>query len=61
VRERLEAIVGRIPRAHLCAELESGLGDAGVVPGDLDGLGDRTELLDHALTEFAGELRLRNA
>jgi hypothetical protein len=61
VREGLETLVGRIPRAHPCAELEAGLGDTWVVPQDLDGLGHRTELPGHAFTEFARELRLGNA
>ena len=61
VRERLEARVSRIPRAHLCAELQRGLGDGGVVPRDLDRFGHGTEVLDHVVAELRGELGLRNA
>jgi len=61
VREHLQAPVDRIPCADLAAELQVGLGDPGVVPHHLHGLGHGTEPHDHLLAQLTGKLRLRNA
>src|SRR5215467_3939405 len=61
VRERLEARVGRVPRAYLSRELLARRGHFGVVVNHLDGFGYGTELLDHVLPQLGGELGLRNA